>query len=72
MTVEEANELSRLAGLWATARVRRYAVMYNGPTSTETTGSVNERERRANAEFHEYLRSLIYNIPQAPQAQQAA
>ena len=59
MTVEQVNEASRLAGLWATARVRRAMTArgYGGPR--ETNEGACERERQANKDFHEYLRSLI-------------
>ena len=59
ITVEQASEISRLAILWATSRVRRVAVHSGYGGEHETPLGVMEWERRANAEFHEYVRSLI-------------
>ena len=59
MTIEEANELSRLADLWATSRVRRALTHHGCGAHGETYETVNERETKANKDFHQYLRSLI-------------
>ena len=59
MTSEQAQELSRLAGLWATSRVRRALVSHGCGARGETEASVGDGERKANSEFHTYLRSLI-------------
>ena len=59
MTVEKAQELSRLAGLWATARVRRALVSHGCGARGETAESTIERHKKANEAFHQYLRSLI-------------
>ena len=59
MTVEQAQELSRLAGLWATSRVRRALVSHGCGALHETADATTEREREDNANFHQYLRSLI-------------
>ena len=63
MTVEQAQELSRLAGLWATSRVRRALVSHGCGARGETPESVGDREREANKNFHQYLRSLIQGEP---------
>ena len=59
MTIEEAQELSRLAGFWATSRVRLAVVRHGCGALSETPESVSEREREDNKNFHQYLRSLI-------------
>ena len=59
MTVEQAQELSRLAGLWATSRVRRALVSHGCGALHETPESTAERHKEANENFHQYLRSLI-------------
>ena len=59
MTVEQAQELSRLAGLWATSRVRRALVSHGCGALHETVDSTTERQKEANEDFHRYLRSLI-------------
>ena len=59
MTREEAQELARLAGLWATSRVRRALVSHGCGALHETPESVSEREREDNKNFHQYLRSFI-------------
>ena len=63
ITVEQASEISRLAGLWATSRVRKAAVHSGYGGGHETPLGVTERERKANAEFHEYVRRLIGDDP---------
>ena len=63
ITVEQASEISRLASLWATSRVRKVAVHSGYGGGHETPLGVTERERKANAEFHEYVRSLIGDDP---------
>ena len=52
MTAEQAQELSRLAGLWATSRVRRALVSHGCGARGETEASVGDGERKANSEFH--------------------
>ena len=59
MTIGEAQELSRLAELWATSRVRRALVSHGCGALHETLESTGEREREDNKNFHQYLRSLI-------------
>ena len=59
MTVEQAQELSRLAGLWATARVRRALVIHGCGAPQETEVKVYANEREANNNFHLYVRTLI-------------
>ena len=63
MTIGEAQELSRLAGLWATSRVRRALVSHGCGARSETPESVSEREKEDNKNFHQYLRSLIQGEP---------
>lgn len=63
MTVEQAQELSRLAGLWATSRVRRALVSHGCGARGETPESTAERHKEANENFHQYLRSLIQGEP---------
>ena len=68
MTREEAQELARLAGLWATSRVRRALVSHGCGALHETPESVGEREREDNKNFHQYLRSLIQGEHAGPEA----
>lgn len=59
MTPEQIIEISRLASVWATARVRKAAVAHGVGGPYETARRVNDNERAANAAFHEYLRSFL-------------
>ena len=59
MTVEQAQEVARLAGLWATSRVRRALVSHGCGALHETVYSTAEHQKEANENFHQYLRSLI-------------
>ena len=68
MTIGEAQELSRLAGLWATSRVRRALVRHGCGALHETLESTGEREREGNKNFHQYLRSLIQGEHVGPEA----
>ena len=63
MNPEQATELSRLASLWATARVRKAMVAHGCGSPHETSDAVHENCKKANAEFHEYLRSLMPKEP---------
>ena len=59
LTHEQVAEISRLASLWATARVRKALVSHGCGAPTENHLQVGERERNANSELHEYLRTLL-------------
>ena len=59
MNVYQVQEISRLAGLWATARVRKALVAHGCGALGESPVSVQDREKAANSELHRYLRSLI-------------
>ena len=59
MTAEQAQEVARLAGLWATSRVRRALVSHGCGALHETVDSTAERQKEANEDFHRCLRSLI-------------
>ena len=59
MTAEQVAEISRLASLWATARVRKACVAHGVGSLHETADRVSDNERKANAAFHEYLRSFL-------------
>ena len=59
MTPEQITEISRLASLWATARVRKAVVAHGVGGLHETARQVIDNERKANAAFHEYLRSFL-------------
>ena len=59
LTHEQVAEISRLASLWATARVRKALVSHGCGAPTENHLQVGKRERNANSELHEYLRTLL-------------
>ena len=59
MTVDEVNGVASLAGLWTTSQVRRALVRHGCGALHETEDSTVKHERKANADFHQYLRSLI-------------
>lgn len=59
LTPDQVTEISRLASLWATARVRKALVSRGCGALTEDHLQVARRERNANSELHEYLRALI-------------
>ncbi len=58
LTHEQVTEISRLASLWATARVRKALVSHGCGAPTEDHVQTVRRERDANSELHEYLRAL--------------
>ena len=60
LTVTQAQEISRLAGLWATGRVRKALVAHGCGAPGESPESARLRERKANAEFHDYVRGITY------------
>ena len=62
LTREQEQEISRLSGLWATARVRKALVAHGTGAPGESPFSVQERAKRANQALHEYLRSLLKEI----------
>lgn len=58
ITEQQANEVRRLASLWATARVRKNLVRVGQGGPRETTENTAERVERAEKEFDNYLATL--------------
>lgn len=59
ITVEQRNEIDRLASLLATARVRRAVVgMSASGNPKETKDSTARNVRRATENFQKYLKSI--------------
>lgn len=59
LSSEQVMEISRLAGLWATSRVRKAIVQHGCGAQGESPFGTQERERKADSALHEYLRSLM-------------
>lgn len=58
ITEEQADELRRLASLWATARVRKNLVRVGQGGPAETPEGVAQRAAKAEEAFDNYLAAL--------------